>query len=358
MPPESIAPEEMTPEAIKKRILSNAATDLDTREGSFMDAMVGPVSVEVSDVAKIIDAVIALAFVDESSGALLDVEGDKYGLPRKPGQKAVASVILSGDPGAIIPAGTTFLTAGELCFVLTSDVALDNEGQGLGVVDAAEIGTKYNIAADTLIRTYADVPGLTGFTNAAAQHGVDAESDADYFRRIDTYRKHPVTSETIYYYANLALGVDGVSYAIVTPKEDGPGTFGVMVAGPHKQPVDTATIERLEAEFEAHHIICQSVQCYSVQPIPITVSATITTDGSVTPEEIQAALVSKLDTYFDSLPLAKTIREVSYHQVAYQLLSIPGVVDYHDLLLCGGEVGVSIDATSVPVLDTVEVTAQ
>lgn len=350
--------DDMTLQEIKKRILARAKTELDAREGSFLDAMAGPVSAEIADIAQIIDAAIAIAFVDESSGAFLDLEGEKYGLPRKLGQKAVASVILSGEPGTIIYAGTTFLTAGELCFILTNDVALDNEGQGIGVVEAAEIGTKYNIPADTLIRTYADVPGLTGFTNAAAQHGVDEESDADYFRRIDTYRKHPVTSETIHYYANLALGVGGVSYAIVTPKEDGPGTFGIMVAGPQKQPVDAATIEQLAAELEAKHIICQGVRCYSVQPTPITVSATITTDGSVTPEEVQTALVSKLDTYFDSLPLDKTIREVSYHQVAYQLLAIPGVVDYHDLLLCGGEVGVSIGATSVPVLDTVEVTAQ
>lgn len=349
--------DDMTPQAIKKRALARCSEILDTREGSFCDTLIGPTAEEISSMDGEMDALFALAFVDEDSGGFLDVEGDKYGIYRKAGAKAACQIQLQGTPGAAIPEGTVFLTASELGFALDRSVLLDNTGAGTGHLTAEDVGSRYNVTAGAILRTYANVEGLASFSAGAAIGGADEESDKDYFGRIDAYRKRPPTSGNVHYYEQLALEVDGVGYAVVTPRENGPGTVGIMVASPDKKPVDSAVLSRLAQAIEDQQLICGGAFGYSVTATTISVAAEVISDGSETVETIQAALVSKLDTYLKAIPLSGAGRTISYHQIAYHLLSVPGVADYRTLTLCGGTANVSIASKHVPVLGTVGVTA-
>lgn len=346
-----------TADVIKRRILARMDTEtISTREGSFADTVIGPVAVELSSALGALDAFFTLAFPDADSGGVLDLMGDRYGLVRKEGTKARATITLSGTAGATIPAGTSFLTADGREYILTASVTIPQSGQGEGALEAAEVGDGYNADAGDILRVYANVEGLKGFSCADATGGVDEESDADYYARIESHLQRPASSGNAYYYEELALEVPGVAYATATPREYGPGTVGVMVANADKQPVEEGVLTALQSKIEEERLICDGVRCYSVTPLEVTVAVTVVTDGSVTDVEVKAELESKLDTYLKSIPLTGDGRTVTYHQVAYQLLSIAGVTDYKVLTLCGGQENVTIPAKASPLLKSVEVT--
>lgn len=346
-----------TADVIKRRILARLdGESISTREGSFADTVIGPVAVELSNALGALDAFFALAFPDADSGGVLDLMGDRYGLVRKAGTKARATITLSGTAGVTIPTGTSFLTADGREYILTSAVTIPQSGQGEGALEAVEVGDGYNADAGDILRVYANVDGLKGFDCGAATGGVDAESDGNYFARIESHLQRPASSGNAYYYEELALEVPGVAYATATPREYGPGTVGIMVADADKQPVEESVLTALQSKIEEERLICDGACCYSVTTLEVTVTVQAVTDGSVSDQDIKTALVSKLDTYLKSIPLTGNGRTVTYHQVAYQLLSIPGVTDYVLLTLNGGVENVQIPAKASPHLQSVEVT--
>lgn len=263
---------------------------------------------------------------------------------------------MTGTAGVTIPAGTSFLTADGREYILAAGVTILQSGQGDGTLEAAEVGDGYNADGGDILRVYTNVDGLKGFSCGAATGGVDEEGDADYFTRIESHLQRPASSGNAYYYEEQALSVPGVAYAAATPREYGPGTVGVMVANADKQPVEESVLTALQSKIEEERLICDGVRCYSVSTLEVTVSVQVVTDGSVSDQDIQTALVSKLDTYLKTIPLTGQKRTVTYHQVAYQLLSIPGVTDYKLLTLNGGEENVAVPDKSSPHLQSVEVT--
>ena len=57
-----------TYEAIKNRILSNTDTILDKREGSFLNNMVSPVSVEFAKSYAELDNILSIMFLEGATG--------------------------------------------------------------------------------------------------------------------------------------------------------------------------------------------------------------------------------------------------------------------------------------------------
>lgn len=73
--------EDITPESIKAAILAEAGESLETREGSFLDSMAGPAALEIWKVYQAMNAVVSIAFVDESSGATWTWRGPSTASP-------------------------------------------------------------------------------------------------------------------------------------------------------------------------------------------------------------------------------------------------------------------------------------
>ena len=130
--------ENITPESIKADILAAIDSSLDTREGSFLNEMVTPVAMEIWKCYQSLNALIPIAFVDETSGPYIDKRGAEYGITRKAGTKATAVITFTGTSGTVIPSGTAFLTAGGLQFRLKSQVTLA-AGAGSGTLEAASV---------------------------------------------------------------------------------------------------------------------------------------------------------------------------------------------------------------------------
>ena len=82
--------EDLTPDDIREEILTKIP-NLDTREGSFVSDLTAPVSNAIYNLYMAMNALIPIAFVDETSGEFIDKRAREYGVIRKEGVKARVS---------------------------------------------------------------------------------------------------------------------------------------------------------------------------------------------------------------------------------------------------------------------------
>ena len=242
--------ESITPESIKAAILAEAGDSLETREGSFLDSMAGLASVEIWKVYQAMNAVISIAFPDESAGGYLDLEGAKYGITRKPGTRARCTMTLTGTAGSTIPAGTVFLTLEGLEFALLEDVLLTG-GSDTGTAEATEIGSAYNVEGGAITRMVTTMTALSAWTNASATGGTDQESDAALYERIRDFRSRQATSGNAYHYEQWAMEVAGVGGAKIFPLWNGAGTVKVVLVDADMEPASSEIVAAAAAHIEA-----------------------------------------------------------------------------------------------------------
>lgn len=345
--------EDITPESIKSEIVASLTTDVDTREGSYVDTLIGPVSLELWKVYTALNAALPIAFIDETSGVYIDKKCAEVGITRKAGTKAIVTLRFTGTDGATVPAGSAFLTLTGQEFV-TLTAAVISGGAAEVAAKAEEIGAGYNVTAGTIINQYNSISGITAVTNpAAAAGGADAESDASLVQRYYAYLQTPATSGNVHHYEQWALETSGVGAVKVTPLENGPGTVGVLIVGPQKQPVDSEIVTACAAHIEANRPIGPVVTVASAEALAINVTATVSISTSTTAALVQAAFSASLDTYLKSIAFVKY--ELLYNQVAYLLMGIDGVEDFANLQINGAAESVTIVAKQVPILGTVGV---
>lgn len=351
--------EDRTPEAIKKEVVEDIQpAGWDTREGSFADDQTGPLAVQLSKVYNTFNALQYMIWVDETSGQYLDMEADDLGIdPRKPGERAVASLLITGEFGYLLSSGTMFLTDSNLYFLTIEDATIPESGTVLVSAQAQEPGSAYNVAADTITNKFGAEVQINSVTNPeSAKGGVDTESDASLFARIDFARKKPRTSGNKYDYEEWATEVDGVGVAKCYSTYYGRGTVMVLIADENRQPVDKEVRQRCEdhilEEMPAGGI---ALTVLTPSKVIITASAVITTDGRITVSAAKEAWAASLGQYFAEIALQSN--EVVYNQAGALLIDIDGVIDYDNeqLLLNGARDNIAISAEQVPELGEVTV---
>lgn len=345
--------EHITPESLKAAMLAELGANINTQEGSYTDTLLSPVALEIWNAYTALNAVLPIAFIDETSGEYIDKRCSEIGITRKPGTKASTELQFEGTDGTTVPAGTVCLTIAGLEFV-TLHAAVVAEGFAAVEAEAAEIGAAYNIAAGSIVNMYNSISGIRAVTNPQpAVGGADPESDADLVNRYYLYKRKPATSGNVYHYEQWALEVPGVGAVKVTPLENGPGTVGVLIVGQDKQPVDSEIVAACAQNIESNRPVGAGVTVKSAVALAINISATVTVTAETTPERVQEQFAAAVEAYLKSIAFVKY--EVLYNQIAYQLLGIDGVEDYSGLTVNGGAGNVAVAADQVPVLGVVEV---
>lgn len=346
--------EDVTAESIKKNILDAMQTDADKREGSYTSEMVAPVSTELWKLYTALNAVIPIAFIDGTSGEYIDRRAAEVGITRKAGTRAGVGLTLTGTAGTVVPAGTIFLTPDGLEYGTSAEAALDGSGTAAVTAAAAEVGGAYNVPAGSVVGQYNSIAGLSAVTNgAAAAGGTDPETDESLVGRYYAYLQKPATSGNVHHYEQWALEVDGVGAAKVTPLAAGPGTVGVLIAGPEKQPVSSEVVAACAAHIEESRPVGASVTVASAGGQTVNVAAKVTIESGTTKEKVRDALFQAVGGYLKSI--AFRTYTVLYNHIAYLLLGIQGVTDYTDLTVNGGTQNIVIADNQVPVPGTVTV---
>lgn len=362
--------EDRTAEAIRAEICADihAKTGASPVTGGFIDTMVGRMAAEHAKVYSALNAVIALLFPDEDSGAFLDLHGEVYhNLERRPGSKARAAMTFSGTAGTVIPAGTVFVTGTGLEFATEKAITLNASGTAGGYVQAAEVGAQYNVGADELTKMYVSLAGLDEWHNAAASGGSDVESDGAYYARIDERRKRPPTSGNIYEYRQDALSVPGVGAVKVIPLPDGPGTVGIHIVADDMTPAGAETVARVSDYIEDKRVIGPTVTVQAPTAVPITIVARVELAAGGAVAAVQSAFAEKTREYLGGLVERKyaviyagkdedTPYKVVYNRLAALLMDVEGVSNYASLTVNGVAGDVTIAADEVPILGEVTVT--
>lgn len=346
--------ENLTAESIKSDILGRLSSDMQTNEGSFINDMASAVSIEIWKTYQSLNAIVPIAFVDDTSGEYIDKRCAEYGIIRKPGTKATAVMNLAGTDGTVIPEGKVFLTAEGLQFETGEEITI-SAGVATVIATAAEIGAEYNVDAGTITLQMTNISGLTSVSNQKAAGGTDAETDEALVKRLYDYLQNPATSGNIAHYKQWALSVDGVGGAKVQPLWDGPGTVKILIVGNNSEPVDTAIVEKCAGYIEANRPLGADVMVESAEGLNIDIAAEVTIDSTTTVETVQKTLAAQLTAYLKSISFDKYT--IVYNRIAYMLLDISGVTDYTALTINNGTTNITIADNQVPVMGSVEVMA-
>jgi uncharacterized phage protein gp47/JayE len=342
--------ENLTVESIKSDILSRLSTQIDTREGSFTNDIISAVAYKIWQTYQSLDAIIPIAFVDETSGSYIDKRCAEYGITRKAGTKATAILTVTGTNGTLISAGKVFHTSDGLQFI-TDAAATIAEGTATVNATAEDVGDKFNVDADTIMYQFTNISGITSLSNAKATGGADAETDESLVARLYDFLQNTATSGNAAHYKQWALSVNGVGNAKVEPLWNGPGTVKVLIVGTDNGPVDSTIVTACSNFINANRPIGANVTVASATGSVINVAATVIIDSTTTLETVKTAFEAALDEYLQSIAFDKYT--LAYNRVVYMLLDTPGVIDYSALTINGGVVNITIGENQVPIMGTV-----
>ena len=350
--------DEMSIEQIKSRLIAAAqAAGWSTDVGTMVDYLVAPMAVEIAKCYRTMEDMVPKFWVDGTSGAFIELAANELGIYRNAGNTATCAIAFEGRVGLDISAGTLWLTDDGLEFALDSTVTLDAVGQGTGILIAAGVGSQYNITQGELIRMHTNILGLTKYTNADAEGGVDVEPDSALYARLESRRKQPATSGNAAHYAQWATDVAGVGFAKIRPLWAGAGTVSVLLTGADGGTADSVTVDAVAEHIEALRPIGATVTVASAQAVVMNVMATIVIDSTTTIERVREQFVSKLDTYLffltQSWVASSGAYTLLYNRVMFLLLDVDGVVDCTALTVNGGELNVSIAVDEITTLGTV-----
>ncbi len=347
----------LTPEGIQDmlRAFIEDELGLSTAEGSLLQIILAPGAYVFWEGLQALRAQVPISFVDETSGRFLDKNAAGYGITRKPGTAASVTLTFTGSAGTTIPAGTLCVTQDGLGFATDEALTLGETGSGTVTATADAVGTAYNVPAGAIISMQQAVSGVTALTNEeAAAGGTDPETDAALFARLDAYKKTPPTSGNDRHYHQWALAVNGVGAASVIRCWDGPGTVKVIIADMALRPVEEELRAEVAAYIETQRPVTAEVTVESAAGVPVEVSVTVETDGTVSKPATEQTLTERLAEYLGEIAFTEGA-EVVYNRVLALVMGLPGVTDCSGLTVNGGTANVPLDATQLPMLGTVTV---
>ena len=322
-------------ESIKQRILDNIKLNLDKREGSFLNDVVSPISMELAKSYIQLEDILSLGFIEDTFDEYLDMRVGEFGVYRKEGTKATGSVIVEGSDGATIINGSK-IKSGDLYYVALNDVELP--GENILYVEALDVGYKYNLLADTEFELVEKDSSITRLYNTEDfVNGVDIETDLELRERFLKVVRNPSTSGNKYHYEEWALETPGVGRAIVYPLWNGNGTVKVMLIGNDNKPVSEDVLSNVKLHIEENMPIGCQLTVSTPTILNISIRASIELDEGYTVDDIKEEFELRLGEYIKGVT-----SELVYSKVYGILSGIVGVNDISSLTLNEGNSNISI----------------
>ena len=229
--------EAQTEAAIKQRMLDAVPSDIDRREGSFVQDTLSPAAIELALNYIELDKVLTLGFAETTRGEYLKMRAAEHGIIPNEAVKATGEITTAGTVGATVPLDSIFSTTTGIQFKTTVAATIGVSGTVAASIEAVVAGISGNVPAGTITQIPVSIPGVTSVTNAAElEGGLDAESDTSLLARYLQRVRSPAAGGNIADYERWALEVPGVGAVVVLPVKYGPGTVSVAILDTDKEP--------------------------------------------------------------------------------------------------------------------------
>ncbi len=331
-------------------------TDLNV--GSVARTMIESVGRELAVEELLLENVYRSAFLETAQGTNLDKVVALVGVKRRPAGVATTRVRFSraaGSTGRItIPTATVVSDADGNRYSTVTPLVLEPGEPSREVVAAAASRSTPAVEANTLDRLDVLVAGVSEVVNGAPAADAAAPETDDDLRRRARGALAVAARGTLDAITYGLLSIPGVKDVAVTEFPNGvPGELRVDIAYERDDDpeVERAVLERLDDLRPAGIRIPAPSK---VEPVELTVTATVTLAGSgVTPTELaslQADLEQRVVDHIRTLAPAGVVRQA---QVVIAALSDERIVDASFEFSLGGAPQPTIAAPTATVLDPV-----
>lgn len=361
------SPEEV--HALMKRILPE---DLDMSQGGHAYNLTMPTALVIAEVCEfVLPEVIKLIFPESSYGEFVDAHAKCKGMTRRAASAASGSITITGDPKAIVPAGSLFSTAAvndepSVDYRTLETVTIPGTGTLSVDVVCTQTGVIGNATENTIVLVSSRITGVSSVTNEEPlTGGTEEEDDASLIARIVEFNKSQGESYvgSVSDYKRWALSVPGVGSATVIPAQDTSGLVTIIVTDANGEPATEQLctsvynyIMNPDAPEERLAPVNASLKVSPPATMQISVKATVELADGATLEAVKTAYMAQLALY---LPVALDEGEIKYSRVAAALAAVEGASDYSGLqigLSVGGSVeygtsNIAITSNQLPTID-------
>lgn len=220
-----------------------------------------------------------------------------FGYPRKAATYAEGVVRFAGVEGAIIPSGT-FLQDSNLVQFYTTTEAIVVTGFASNVGVAAVLAGSNGNTSDTtltLLSPIANINSVATITTTFSGGG-QQETIEELRARLLLKLRTPVTGGRASDYITWALEIAGISKAWCFPTYLGPGTVGVVCAGPNGSIVSQGVLDSAAAYIDTRKPIGVAVGVLTIEP---TVFAFTIAIPATTIAEIRQSIADNMQTLFN-----------------------------------------------------------
>lgn len=342
-------------EEIKDSILSGVS-GVDKREGSFVNDMVSPISLEIESAYQALLSMLGIMFLEDATGEYLEKRASEFGLTRKLGTKSNGEITFNGIEGAEIIKGTLVGTSTGLLFETDADVSIEFGQTSVSVgITASEIGTKYNVAAETITEIPIAMTGISScINNSELADGTDVETDDALLARTLLKIQTPSTSGNSSHYKEWSLEVDGIGDAKVTPLWNGPGTVKVLIVTSDKKAPSGTLVDAVVSNIEDKRPIGASVSVVAPTEININVDASIAIGPTYSQSDILSKYTLKFKEYIKSGVFK--LQTVDYYKCLSIFYEIEGVIEVTSFLLNNVNSNIPIGDDEIQVVGTITLT--
>ena len=359
-------------ETIHRRMLEKAPPGISAKEGDFFWDATRPTAIEKAEVTQLkLQNILRLAFPQTSYGQYLDFLGEMKGVFRHPATPATGTVIFTGQPGTVIPAGFVVLTeaAGTfpaIEFKARERVQIGEDGTVIVAAECLEPGTIGNVAANTITLLSEPINGIASVTNLEPfTGGTGVEDDESYRERVLAAYDESLSGAKKDY-IRWAKEVPGVEAVYVVPLWNGPGTVKVLIMDSNGQPANQDLIEAVQ-----NHIapdgnlggglapIGADVTVEAPEVFEVNITLTIVLKDGYTLEDVMEDLIANIKQFLGTYEINtgdRPLDRITVTRLGHIILSTEGIADYSGLTVNNNDEYVEIPEQEIPILGEVMVT--
>ncbi len=336
-------------EDIHGRMMSNLPDDMDDTPGGFPYDFTMPSAIEKSGLVMFhLTRALMVAFPQYAWDGWLDLHGQQAHVSRHEAAYATGYVLVEGEPGTEIEAGTVFCVPAEdgnlvIEYTADSSSSISEDGSVTVAVTAVEAGPGSNAKAGSVSVMDEPLDGITKVSNPEPVTGGTArESDDSYYDRIAAEYENSMTylgNDSDYKrWAQEA----GAGDCIVDPAANGPGTVKLVLVDANGQPASDALAQAVydyivspsDRTKRLLPTACAELSCVPAVTVKINYSCTgLQCDGTTTAAQVAKDFKEALK---DVYAKAKPDGVLRYNDVRPVISSIAGVQDFDTFLVNGG----------------------